>query len=104
MATSETIQVEVVYAAPHQQQVHALQLPAGTTAQQAVEQSGLLQAHPELLNQPLVLGIYGKAVKADQVLRARDRVEIYRPLLGDPKEIRRRRAAEAQQRRLQGTT
>lgn len=104
MAASDPIPVEVVYAAPLQQQVYRLLLPAGTTAQQAVKQSGVLQAHPELQAQPLTLGIYGKAVKAEQVLRARDRVEIYRPLLGDPKEIRRRRAAEAQQRRTQGTS
>ena len=62
---------------------------------QAVEASGLLQKYPEIdpggVNK---LGVFAKLAKADTVLRDRDRVEIYRPLIADPKEVRRQKAAE----------
>jgi putative ubiquitin-RnfH superfamily antitoxin RatB of RatAB toxin-antitoxin module len=64
----------------------------GTTAQQAVEQSGILQQFPEIDPTQLKLGIFSKAIKSETVLRERDRVEIYRPLIADPKAVRRSRA------------
>ena len=91
---AETIQVEVVYARPERQEVANLSLPAGSTAGQAIEASGLLAKHPEIDLVTNKLGVYAKLAKVDTVLRDRDRVEIYRPLLADPKEVRKQRAAE----------
>lgn len=88
------LHVSVVYALPQRQEMVQLSLPEGATLQQAVEASGLLQKFPEIDLAKNKLGIFGKLSKADTVLRDRDRVEIYRPLLADPKEVRRQRAAE----------
>ena len=91
---AETIQVEVVYAQPENQDVIKLSLPADSTVAQAIEASGLLTKHPEIDLAKNKLGIYAKLVKPDTALRDRDRVEIYRPLIADPKEVRKQRAAE----------
>ena len=70
-------------------------LPAGSTVQRAIDASGLLQKHPEIdIAKTNKLGVFAKLVKADTVLRDRDRVEIYRPLIADPKDVRRKRAEE----------
>jgi len=88
--------VEVVYALPRRQCVIELPLsPAGVTAREAVERSGLLAEFPELATQPLVLGIYGAVCDGERPLRDGDRVEIYRPLKQDPRALRRERAAAA---------
>ncbi|WP_022652714.1 RnfH family protein [Aquaspirillum serpens] len=86
------IQIEVVYAKQEQQALLKLMVDEGITAQQAVEQSGILQQFPEIDPTQLKLGIFSKAIKSDTVLRERDRVEIYRPLIADPKAVRRSRA------------
>lgn len=91
---AETIHVEVVYARPDRQEVASLTLPVGSTAGQAIEASGLLARYPEIDLTKNKLGIYAKLAKADTALRDRDRVEIYRPLIADPKEVRKQRAAE----------
>ncbi|BCL75285.1 UPF0125 protein [Jeongeupia sp. HS-3] len=91
---SEHIVVEVVYATPGKQKLHSLRAPAGTTAEQAIQQSGILSDFPEIDLAANKVGIFGKAIKLDTVLRDKDRVEIYRPLIADPKEVRRRRVAE----------
>jgi putative ubiquitin-RnfH superfamily antitoxin RatB of RatAB toxin-antitoxin module len=88
------ILVEVAYALPKQQLILELMVPEGTTAEQAVQKSGVLAKFPEIDLTQNKLGIFGKLVKADIVLREKDRVEIYRPLIADPKEVRRQRAAE----------
>lgn len=88
------IHVEVVYALAQRQKVVTLGLPEGTTVQQAIERSGLLAEFPEIDLSRNKLGIWNKLAKADAVLRDKDRVEIYRPLIADPKEVRRQRAAE----------
>jgi uncharacterized protein len=89
------MKIEVCYALADRQELVTLDLPEGSTALQAIEASGLLQKYPEIepggLNK---LGVFAKLVKADAVLRDRDRVEIYRPLIADPKEVRRQKAAE----------
>lgn len=94
MMMSEQIPVEVVYADATEQQLIQLEVTVGCTAMQAVELSGLVSRF-NLLPEALKLGIFGKAAKPDAVLRAYDRVEIYRPLIADPKEVRRRRAKSA---------
>jgi putative ubiquitin-RnfH superfamily antitoxin RatB of RatAB toxin-antitoxin module len=91
---SDMINVEVVYALPHEQSLLKLQVPQGSTAQDAVPQSGLLEKYPEIDLAQNKLGIFGKLSKPDTVLRDRDRVEIYRPLIADPKEVRKKRAEE----------
>ncbi|MBV8680574.1 MAG: RnfH family protein [Aquitalea sp.] len=89
---TELIRIEVACALPQRQRIMALEVAAGTTAQQAVLLSGILAQFSMLDNAELKLGIFSKAVKPDTVLRAGDRVEIYRPLQADPKAVRRQRA------------
>jgi|SRR5690606_16116304 len=81
--------VEVVYATPAEQRIVTLEHSAGLTAGAAVEASGLLEAFPEIAARPLVLGVYGEPVDADRSLAPGDRVEICRPLLRDPRTLRR---------------
>lgn len=88
-----SIDVVVAYALPDRQELVALRLPAGSTAGQAVRASGLLQKYPDIDLEHNKLGVFGKLVGIDATLRAGDRIEIYRPLIADPKEIRRQRAA-----------
>lgn len=91
---SEEFPVEVAYALPQQQTVLTVQIKPDATVAQAIELSGILMKFPELDPANLKVGIYGKAVKLDDGLRAKDRIEIYRPLLADPREVRKKRAAE----------
>lgn len=90
----DKIKVEVVYALPHVQRLIALQVEPGCTALEAAERSGIAKAFPDLDLQQAELGIYGKGVAKTQALRDGDRVEIYRPLIIDPKEARKARAAK----------
>jgi len=88
------IAVEVAYARLDVQRIYALQLSAGATVRAAIEQCEVLREFPEIdLNRHKV-GIFGKVTKLDQMLRAGDRVEIYRPLIADPKQARKQRAAQ----------
>lgn len=91
---ADSIHIEVAYARPERQEIVELKLPPGSTVQQAVEASGLLQRHPEIDLAKVKVGVYGKLARLDTALRERDRVEIYRPLIADPKEVRKQRAAE----------
>lgn len=87
--------VEVVYALSLEQDCCPLELPAGACVREAITQSGVLERHPEIDLQAQAVGIWGRRVSLDEPLRDRDRVEIYRPLRCDPKEVRRRRAQSA---------
>jgi len=91
---SDKINIEVVYALPHEQTLLRPQLPAGTTVLEAIQASGVLDKHPEIDLASSKFGIFGKLTKPDTVLRDKDRIEIYRPLIADPKEVRRKRAEE----------
>jgi putative ubiquitin-RnfH superfamily antitoxin RatB of RatAB toxin-antitoxin module len=88
------IRVEVVYALPNEQILLKQQVPEGTTVAGAIQASGVLDKHPEIDLATNKLGIFGKLTKADTVLRDKDRIEIYSPLIADPKEVRRKRAEE----------
>jgi uncharacterized protein len=90
----EKISVQVVYALPDRQEVVSLEVPVATTLQAAIELSGLLSKYPEIDLQTNKLGIFAKLTKPDAVLRDKDRVEIYRPLIADPKAVRKQRAEE----------
>jgi len=91
---NDKIDIEVVYALPAKQTLLKQQVAAGTTVLEAVRASGILEKHPEIDIAATKLGIFGKLVKPDTVLREKDRIEIYRPLIADPKEVRRKRAEE----------
>jgi putative ubiquitin-RnfH superfamily antitoxin RatB of RatAB toxin-antitoxin module len=95
MALPEPPTVEVVYALPDRQTVRCVPLTAGLTAIEAVRASGLLERHPELSPDTLMLGIYGRRVDAAHALVDGNRVEIYRPLRNDPREARRKAARSA---------
>ena len=90
----QEIIVEVAYALPAQQVILPVTVIPGTTAQAAIEASGILAKFPEIDLNSNRIGIFGKLCKPDTPLRHLDRVEIYRPLIADPKEVRRQRAAE----------
>ncbi len=85
------LEIEIVYGLADRQRLETLQVVEGTTARAAVLQSGIAEHFPEVNLHTAPLGIFGKRVKDETVLRQRDRIEIYRPLLIDPKEARRRR-------------
>lgn len=101
---ADQIQIEVAYAKAEKQEIVELKLPAGSTIQQAVEASGLLQRYPEIELAKAKVGVYGKLARLDTALRERDRVEIYRPLIADPKEVRKQRAAEGKVMKKGGGT
>ena len=93
-ADEQQIGVEVVYALPQRQEIFSLRLPSGATVKEAIVASGVLTKYPDIDQAKNKLGVFARLVKPDTVLRDRDRVEIYRPLLADPKEVRKKRAAE----------
>jgi putative ubiquitin-RnfH superfamily antitoxin RatB of RatAB toxin-antitoxin module len=84
--------IEVVYALPHKQERVLLDLPPDSTVLDAVQASGLLQRLPQ--TEVGHLGVWGRPVTPEARLRDQDRVEIYRPLIADPKQVRRERAAK----------
>lgn len=92
MVETNKIKVEVAYALPDEQVIIPVQVQSGTTLEQAIQLSGILQEYPEIDLARNKTGVFGKIAKADTVLQEMDRVEIYRPLIADPKESRRRRA------------
>jgi uncharacterized protein len=85
------MRIEVIYALPQKQERIALNLPPGSTVLDAIQASGLLQRVPQI--EFGRAGVWGRPVSAETRLRDLDRVEIYRPLIADPKEVRRKRAA-----------
>lgn len=86
------IDVEVVYALTHHQTVVAVQLATGATVRDAIIRSGVLDAHPEIALERCELAVWGRKADQNRVLRDRDRVEICRKLIIDPKNARRKRA------------
>ena len=92
--TAGLIWVEVVYALPERQKLLRLEVPLGATVAEVIEISGIRNDFDDLEIDPGAVGIFSRKVPMDQVLREGDRVEIYRPLIADPKEARRRRADE----------
>ena len=94
---SNTIRVEVAYATPQKQKILALDVAEGTTVYQAAERSGIVAEFPEIVLEEAKMGLFGKAVRSpkEEVLHDMDRVEIYRPLIIDPKVARANRAAKA---------
>jgi len=102
--TVESINVEVAYATPKKQIIRAVNVDAGTTLGAAIVQSGIMMdfLDLELELEEAKVGIFGKAAAMTTVLSDGDRVEIYRPLIADPKEVRRKRAAEGKKMKKGG--
>jgi len=105
MSESNSISVEVAYARPDKQKIIALEVGAGTTAFDAVKDSGITEYFPEINLDTAKMGIFGQSLGTkglkpakEHVLQAGDRVEIYRPLTSDPKEVRRKRAEKKAQK------
>lgn len=92
MASAEKIEVEVAYAAPQRQITKTVALPAGSNVEQAIRASGLLDEFPEIDLALQRVGVFGEFARLDESLHGGERVEIYRSLIADPKEARRRRA------------
>ncbi|ELB2748592.1 RnfH family protein [Vibrio alginolyticus] len=92
---SDMIHVEVVYALPHEQRVFNLVVNNHATVEEIIRQSGVLELYPGIDLSKNKVGVFSRNVKLDATVRDRDRIEIYRPLLADPKEIRRKRAEQA---------
>lgn len=90
--------IEVVYALPNEQPLLKVNVTTQTTIKDVIIKSGILEHYPELEQQfeaeEMKVGLFGKLVKMGQIVRDKDRIEIYRPLIADPKEVRKKRAAE----------
>lgn len=89
------INIEVVYALPERQYLRNVKVPQGATVEQAIVTSGLLTLRNDIDLAKNKVGIYSRPVKLTDTLEEGDRVEIYRPLVADPKEMRRKRAERA---------
>ncbi len=106
--TEQEITVEVAYALPDKQKIIELKVPVGTTARQAAKLSNIVDSFPEIDIDAAIMGIFSQVLGNKGVpdpdtycLHTLDRVEIYRPLLADPKEVRKQRAAKARQLRAE---
>lgn len=104
METLDDISIEVVYAQPEKQVIIPLTINSGTNIKAAIIQSGILELFPEINLDENKVGIFGKITAMDNLLREGDRIEIYRPLIADPKEIRRQRALEGKKMKKGGAT
>jgi putative ubiquitin-RnfH superfamily antitoxin RatB of RatAB toxin-antitoxin module len=91
--------VEVAYATPDKQAIVRLEVPVGCTVAQAIERSRIREQFPGMVVDANAVGIFARKVALDDALREGDRVEIYRPLIVDPKESRRKRAAQPGKRK-----
>lgn len=99
MAVAERLlSIEVAYALPQRQTLLKLEVPAGTTLREAIHRSGLVGRHPELDLERLSVGVFSRPAALHDLVGEGDRIEIYRPLTADPKDVRRRRAAQARRR------
>lgn len=94
MSMPETVTVEIAYALPERQTLLQVSLAEGASVEDAIRASGVLEAFPEIDLGRNKVGIFSKLAKLDEKVRDKDRVEIYRPLIADPKEVRRKRAEE----------
>ncbi|WP_333608132.1 RnfH family protein [Arsukibacterium sp.] len=94
---AEQITIEVVYALPAKQSLLTIAVAPDATVQQAIEQSGILQLYPEINLEEQKVGIWSRPVKLTEQVKATDRIEIYRSLIADPKDLRRRRAEKAKE-------
>jgi uncharacterized protein len=97
-----TIRVEVAYARPDEQLIVPVEVPEGATLEQAIRSAKIQERFPEIQLETAKIGVFGKLSKLSAIARAGDRVEIYRPLLADPKAVRKKRATEGKRMRKGG--
>ncbi|MFZ1643069.1 MAG: RnfH family protein [Candidatus Contendobacter sp.] len=97
-----TLRVEVAYARPDEQVIIPIEAPEGATVEQVIALSRIQERFPDIDLKTAKVGVFGKLGKLSTVVRAGDRVEIYRPLLADPKAVRKQRAAEGKRMRKGG--
>lgn len=91
----DKVTIEVVYGVPQKQKILTLLVAAGTTVEQAIIESGIIALFPEIDLSINKVGIWNRAVKLSEEVNDLDRVEVYRPLIADPKDVRKRRAEKA---------
>ena len=99
---AEMITVEVAFALPDHQVILETEVTDGSTVEEVIRASGILEQFPEIDLSANKVGIFGKIGKLSNPVRSRDRVEIYRPLIADPKEVRKKRAAEGKKMKRGG--
>ena len=102
MTSKDKILVEIAFASPVKQLIIPLYVKIGTTVKEAILHSGIQNEYPEINLEKNPVGIFGKHTSLEQTLREKDRIEIYRPLIADPKEIRRQRAEQGKQMKKGG--
>lgn len=95
MDNKSQIQIEVVFGLPERQTLLSLMVDEETTVEDAINQSGIKKLYPEIDLAVNKVGVWNKAVKLSENLKNLDRIEIYRPLIADPKEVRKKRAEKA---------
>ena len=88
------IDIEVAYGLPHKQVLLSLPVPAGSTIEESIKLSGIVAHFPEIVPGEAKVGIFSRPEKLDTIIKEGDRIEIYRPLIADPKEMRKLRAAK----------
>ena len=102
MADAKTIRVEVAYALPEEQALIPVDVPADATVEQAIALSRIRERFPEINLDSAKVGVFGKLSGLSAALRSGDRVEIYRPLIADPKAVRKQRAAQGKRMKKGG--
>tara|TARA_B100000780_G_scaffold271484_1_gene232473 strand:+ start:1175 stop:1507 length:333 start_codon:yes stop_codon:yes gene_type:complete len=85
------LDIEVCYALPDEQRIFSLEVPDNSDVEQGIKLSGVLEAYPEISLETFKVGVFGKICKLDNILHDKDRIEIYRNLIADPKESRRQK-------------
>ncbi len=94
VVVTNTICIEVAYATPEKQLIFVIDIDKSISARDAINQSRIIDEFPEIDIDTVKIGVFGKLIPDSYQLQEKDRIEIYRPLLADPKEVRRRLAAE----------
>lgn len=94
LAATESIYIEIAYATPDKQMILECRVEPGTSPRDAVINSAIDEYFPEIKKESCDIGIFGKVIRPDHALENGDRIEIYRPLIADPKEVRKKRAEQ----------
>lgn len=102
MSGKTRLRIEIVYALREEQVLLTLEVEEGTTVREAIERSGIVTRFPEINVGRARVGIFGRPARLDTQVKEGDRVEIYRPLIADPKDARRERAQRAPRRPPRG--
>lgn len=97
MMTGNLLKIEVAFALPDEQSLLVVHVAEGANIQTCIEQSGILQRHAEIDLSQNKVGIWSRSRKLTDLVKEGDRIEIYRPLIADPKDVRRRRAEKAKE-------